>query len=150
MLETKCVGDKFEMLMTDLIHWKTHQHIEKSRQHKWCYIMILPPTSQISHHHKVTNITISPTLLSPTWLLVNVTKKRVSFGHALECTLLPQLYSLQNQVNYPSLSRTRGCSKYLGIISESSTESVIKIPQAYQWFLQNINFIVTIKFHKVL
>ena len=28
--------------------------------------MILPPTSQTSHHHKVTNITMSPTSLSPT------------------------------------------------------------------------------------
>ena len=27
--------------------------------------MILPPTSQISHHHKVTSITMSPTSLSP-------------------------------------------------------------------------------------
>ena len=27
--------------------------------------MILPPTSQISRHHKVTNITMSPTSLSP-------------------------------------------------------------------------------------
>ena len=27
--------------------------------------MILPPTSEISHHHKVTNITTSPTSLSP-------------------------------------------------------------------------------------
>ena len=27
--------------------------------------MILPPTSEISHHHIVTNITISPTSLSP-------------------------------------------------------------------------------------
>ena len=27
--------------------------------------MILPPTSEISHHHKVTNITMSPTSLSP-------------------------------------------------------------------------------------
>ena len=33
MLETKCVGDKFEMLVTDLIHWKKHQHNEKSHQH---------------------------------------------------------------------------------------------------------------------
>ena len=29
------------------------------------HIMILPPTSQIGHHHKVTNITMSPTSLSP-------------------------------------------------------------------------------------
>ena len=27
--------------------------------------MILPPTSKISHHHKVTNITMLPTSLSP-------------------------------------------------------------------------------------
>ena len=27
--------------------------------------MILPPTSEISHHHKVTNTTMSPTSLSP-------------------------------------------------------------------------------------
>ena len=27
--------------------------------------MILPPTSKIGHHHEVTNITISPTSLSP-------------------------------------------------------------------------------------
>ena len=27
--------------------------------------MILPPRSQIGHHHKVTNITMSPTSLSP-------------------------------------------------------------------------------------
>ena len=33
MLDTKCVGDKFEMLVTDLIHWENHQHSEKSRQH---------------------------------------------------------------------------------------------------------------------
>ena len=33
MLETKFVGDKFEMLVIDLIHWENHQHNEKSRQH---------------------------------------------------------------------------------------------------------------------
>ena len=60
MLETKCVGDKFEMLLTDLIHWENRQHNEKVAN-----IMIVPPTSQISHHHKVTNITMSPTSLSP-------------------------------------------------------------------------------------
>ena len=30
--------------------------------------MILPPTSQISHHHKVTNVAMSPTSLSPIFL----------------------------------------------------------------------------------
>ena len=33
MLETKCVGDKLEMLVTDLKHCENHQHNEKSRQH---------------------------------------------------------------------------------------------------------------------
>ena len=29
--------------------------------------MILPPTSEVSHHHKVTNKTMSPTYLSPSY-----------------------------------------------------------------------------------
>ena len=33
MLEKKCVGDKLKMLVTDLIHWKNHQHNGKSHQH---------------------------------------------------------------------------------------------------------------------
>ena len=37
MLETKCVGNKFDvaniMLVTDLINWENHQHNEKCRQH---------------------------------------------------------------------------------------------------------------------
>ena len=32
MLETKCAGDKFEMLVTDLIYWENNQQNEKSRQ----------------------------------------------------------------------------------------------------------------------
>ena len=32
--------------------------------------MILPPTSQIGHHHKVTNVTMSPTSLSPLFVLL--------------------------------------------------------------------------------
>ena len=40
MLETKCVGDKFEMLVTDLIHWDYHQHNENSRQHNYSVINI--------------------------------------------------------------------------------------------------------------
>ena len=81
MLGTKCVGDKFETLettyfddkfemtdltemtsteMTDLIHWKKQLHDKKVAN-----IMILSPTFQISHHHKVTNRAMSPTSLSP-------------------------------------------------------------------------------------
>ena len=43
------------------------RHIEKTTNitKKVANIMILSPTSEISHHHKVTNITMSPTSLSP-------------------------------------------------------------------------------------
>ena len=58
--EVSDVGDRFGMLVTNLIHWKNHQHNEKAAN-----IMILPPTSQLNHHNKVTNITMSPTSLSP-------------------------------------------------------------------------------------
>ena len=46
------VGDRSWMLMTDLIHEENHQH-------KVANIMILSPTSEIIHHHKVTNITLT-------------------------------------------------------------------------------------------
>ena len=39
--------------------------------------MILSPTSEISHHHKVTNITMSPTSLSPS----DVTNIAVAVGY---------------------------------------------------------------------
>ena len=32
--------------------------------------MILPPKSESSHHHKVTNITMSPTSLSPNFIVI--------------------------------------------------------------------------------
>jgi len=48
------------MLVTDLIHSEIPQHNEKVAN-----IMILSPTSEISHHHNVTNKTMSPTSLSP-------------------------------------------------------------------------------------
>ena len=59
-LKTKCVGDNLGMLMTDFIHSEI-TNITKIVAN----IMILPPTSEISHHYKVTNITMSPTSLSP-------------------------------------------------------------------------------------
>ena len=48
------VGDRFNTLRKS-----------PSLRKKVASIMILPPTSQISHHHKVTNIPMSPTSLSP-------------------------------------------------------------------------------------
>ena len=59
------------MLMTDLIHWEI-TNITKIVAN----IMILPPTSEISHHYKVTNITMSPTSLSPISLFYFVKKKK--------------------------------------------------------------------------
>ena len=53
MFETKCVGDKFEMFKII--------NITKNVAN----IGILPLISEISHHHKVTNITMSPASLSP-------------------------------------------------------------------------------------
>ena len=53
------------MLVTNLIYWENHQHNVKSRQHNDFATKLVAPTSQISHHHKVTNITTSPTSLSP-------------------------------------------------------------------------------------
>ena len=32
-IETKCVGVKFEMLMADLLHRKSHKYNEKNHQH---------------------------------------------------------------------------------------------------------------------
>ena len=63
ILETKCVGDKFEMLVTDSGCWWAILYIDKNTNitTKVANIMILPPTFEISHHHKVTNITMSPT-----------------------------------------------------------------------------------------
>ena len=61
MLE-KCVGYRFRMWVTDLIHREITNIAKKGAN-----IMILPTTSEMSHHHKVTNITMSPTSLSSTY-----------------------------------------------------------------------------------
>ena len=56
--------------------------------------MLLPTTSEISHHHKVTNITMSPTSLSPQ-----------------ECAIAISGYEMKSQVNMSPLK---------GITNESS------------------------------
>ena len=55
------VGNKFEMLVTDSGYIEKINNITKEVVN----IKILPSTSEISHHHKVTNITMTPTSLSP-------------------------------------------------------------------------------------
>ena len=47
------VGDRFNTLRTSPTYQTSRQHTYG----KLYYIMILPPTSEISHHHNVTNIT---------------------------------------------------------------------------------------------
>ena len=66
LLETKCVGDKFEMLVIDSGCWWSIKYIAKITNitKKVDNIMILSPTSEISHHHNVSYITMSPTSLS--------------------------------------------------------------------------------------
>jgi len=59
-LETKGVGDKFEMLVTDLIHKENHQHNEKRRQHYDSATNISNQSPSKSHQHNdVTNITVT-------------------------------------------------------------------------------------------
>ena len=83
MLETKWVGDKFEMLVIDSGCFWPIWHIGKITNitKQVADIMILPPASQISHHHKVTNIAMSPTSLSPSCLVGKImTKRRFSWN----------------------------------------------------------------------
>ena len=61
------VGDRFRMFVIDLIH-NEKTNITK----KVANIMILPPTSENSHHHKVINITMSPTSLPPNDLVTTL------------------------------------------------------------------------------
>ena len=60
MLETKCVGDKFEMLVTDLIHWENHKHNETSHHHNDYATNIWNQSIALSHQNNdVTNITVT-------------------------------------------------------------------------------------------
>jgi len=63
--------------VTDLIHWENHQHNGKSRQHNDSITNISNRLPSSSHQHNdVTNITMSPTSLSPN---INVTEKILKF-----------------------------------------------------------------------
>ena len=54
------VGDRFRMLVTDLIHWENHQHHEKSLQHNDSATNISNQSPSESHQHNdVTNITVT-------------------------------------------------------------------------------------------
>ena len=54
------VGDRFRMLVTDLIHWKNHQHNEKNHQHNDSVTNISTRSPSKSHQHNdVTNMTVT-------------------------------------------------------------------------------------------
>ena len=54
--------------------------------------MILQPTSEISHHHKVTNITMSPTSLSP-----HVKKSVTNFSTLSSSQIVSKVFHQQRQ-----------------------------------------------------
>ena len=63
------VGDRFRMLLIDLIHWENHQHNEKKSPTQWfCQQHLKSVTIKsvtISYQHKdVTNITVTPGFFS--------------------------------------------------------------------------------------
>ena len=65
--------------------------------------MILPPTSEISHHHKVTNITMSPTLLSP-FLAEDIRSWREIYGDKLKIYgYLRKIYGPELKLYGPNL-----------------------------------------------
>ena len=54
------VGDRYRMLMTGLMHWKSHQDNEKNRQHHDRSTNISNRSPSQSHQHNdVTNITVT-------------------------------------------------------------------------------------------
>ena len=51
------VGDRFRMLVTDLIHWKNHQHNEKNHQHN--------DVTNITVTHLRVSVRIGPEFFGP-------------------------------------------------------------------------------------
>jgi len=77
-METKCVGDKFEMLVTDSGWWWPIKYIKEifNITEKVVNIMIPPPTSQISHHHNdVINITVWVITKHTVWVIIDATTR---------------------------------------------------------------------------
>ena len=112
MLETKCVGDKFEMMVTDSGFWWPIWYIEKitNTTKKVANIMILPSTSQISHHHKVTNITMSPitvTVDGNSKMLLGVSASLVTNIHYLFTLSLEKCHQHQKSPIARSYKRHR-------------------------------------------
>ena len=77
-------SDRSKMLVTDLLHWKITKLMKKVAN-----IRILSSISQIGHHHKITNLTLSPSLshskpLSPSKLFLSILKRRKSRSNWME------------------------------------------------------------------
>jgi len=100
--ETKRVGDKFEGLVTDLIHRENHRLNEKSHQHNDSATNILNRSSSKSHkHNDVTNINVTMfdidtvtninnpyrnLLGNQTWLIQELVKWNISAAFAVVWT----------------------------------------------------------------
>ena len=88
------VGDgcwRPNVLVTSLRYWWPIQDVgdqfnalgKSPKTKKVANIMILPPTSEISRHHNITKITMSPTSLSPyqsSWFVINDHSVFLSFS----------------------------------------------------------------------
>ena len=54
--------------------------------------MILPPTSEISHHHKVINITMSPLSLSPLGNYEDIWENGQDFISINDASSIPRIW----------------------------------------------------------
>ena len=60
------LGDWFDMLMTDSLHWKSHQHDEKNYQHNDYVTNFIKMSPSLSHQHKaITNMIVAIHVIWP-------------------------------------------------------------------------------------
>ena len=72
MLETKCLGENYEMLLTAFWITKIHFCLHKRWAPRWCHQDTNDVTETQPHHPQiVTNITMSPVSLSP-WIRLRI------------------------------------------------------------------------------
>ena len=75
--------------------------------------MILLPTSEISHHHKATNITMSPTSLLPCLTIHNGSKKLVQTYYKVKYKIDDKIcYALVYGSDGRTVFKT-GCCRFL-------------------------------------
>ena len=131
MLETKCVGHKFEMLVTDLLRWKNHPYNKKVTK-----IMIHSSLSESQRHNDVTNITIYN---NPIWTSVLTVAYRAQlFFTYVKCTVCT-----------PALVKICECAHFLSSVDLS----LVSLTVNDHWWLQmtaNLHLIVTFVWYNFL